>query len=154
MTQPLATLQGLKDRLEWTLDDGEERIAEGALEELSEDARFYGKSSWTSPDSAPRMVRNIVLKAAARWMRNPDGYITSRAGDETLGWSDQGDRAGSASFTDREIKQLRQLSGHSNMLSVPVTAWGTELPDNEIGYVPTGNDGDPFPLYASDRYAV
>jgi len=36
------------------------------------------------------LVRTLVLRCAARYMRNPDGYVTSRAGDETLTWSDIG----------------------------------------------------------------
>ncbi|MFE7553213.1 hypothetical protein ACFU6J_35050, partial [Streptomyces gardneri] len=45
-------------------------------------------------------------------MRNPNGYTQSRAGDETLAWSDaHGRGAGSVYFTREEIRFLEELAG-------------------------------------------
>lgn len=147
--EPFATLEELRSRLDWTLDADEERIAQGALEDASDLARAYGKS-WLDAQSAPRMVRTLVLTAATRYMRNPDGYVQSRAGDETLVWDGIGDRAGTVYFTDPEIKLLVGLAGKTGLFSAPISAWGTRL--RHEGYVPVANsDEKPFPMYASDE---
>ena len=153
MSGPLATLEALADRLEWTLSDDEQRLAVGALAELSDDARFYGKASWTSASTTPTLVRNLVLKAAARFMRNPDGFVQSRAGDEAVAWGDRGPEAGAAHFTDREIKMLRTIAGTPNMLSTPISAWESTYGD-ETGYAPVEGGGKVFPIFASDVDAI
>lgn len=147
----LATYEDLAARLDWTLDEDEKRIGESALEDLSDEARFYGRDSWEDPTSAPRMVCKLVLKAAVRYMRNPDGYTTSRAGDETLAWNnDYSGQAGAAHFTDDEIKHLKQMGGKSaGIFSAPITAFHGVKKSNSVGWVPTPN-GEPFPLFASE----
>ncbi|AWN07530.1 head-to-tail adaptor [Streptomyces phage Goby] len=142
-----ATLDELKGRLDWTLDPDEERIATSALEDASDLAAYHG-SNWAE-GSAPRLVRTLVLKASARYMRNPGGYTQSRAGDETLGWSDAaGENAGTVYFTDEEIKLLASLGGKNpGIYSVPVTAWNTHLTPS-TGYVSVDNGGSDYPFFA------
>jgi len=155
MEDALATVDDLQDRLDWVLDEGEQGVATGALEDLSDDARFYGSSSWDSTN-APRQVRSLVLRAAARFMRNPDGYTQSRAGDETLAWADRGEDAGSAFFTKKEQQMLARLAGVSStsVMSVPLQAWGPSKKTGP-GYVPldpSGYEKKPrdFPLFAEE----
>lgn len=124
MADELATLPELQSRLDWQLDTGEQSVAQGALEDLSDDARFYGSQRWDST-TAPRQVKSLVLRAAARFMRNPDGFVQSRAGDETIQWSDGGEDAGTAHFTEREQKILAALSGRGQgIVSVQAVAYG------------------------------
>jgi hypothetical protein len=143
---PFASLEELTARLDWTLDEGEERIAHSSLEDASELARAHGRD-WDA-DTAPRLVRTLVLKAAARYMKNYQGYITSRAGDETVGWSDKaGEDMGTVYFSRDEIKMLQDLAGRRTaLISVPVVAWqvGTEV-DN--GTRPVEGGGKNFPMY-------
>lgn len=147
--EPLATLQELTGRLDWTLDADELRIAAGALEDASDLARGYGRD-WNA-ETAPRLVRTLVLKACRRYMNNPNGYTQSRAGDETLGWNDAaGQDAGTVYFTADEQKLLKGLAGKaSGLTSVPVTAWGPHRP-RPIGWVPVADGGKPFPLFPDD----
>lgn len=124
MALDIATITELQSRLDWTLDTGEQSVAAAALADLSDDARFYGSARWDS-DTAPRQVKSIVLRAAARFMRNPDGYTQSRAGDETLMWSDMGEDAGTAHFNEREQKTLAALAGRGmGLVSVQAVAHG------------------------------
>lgn len=148
----LATLQELTDRLEWELDLDEVRAATGALEELSDQALFHGKTTWDALN-VPRLVKNTVLAAAARHMRNPDGYVQSRAGDETLGWTDRGHDAGSAYFTEREVKMIRSIAGRTGFVSAQVSAWGPQKQTVE-GYVPIESSPDekPFPMFAEGTW--
>ena len=154
MADEFATVPELQARLDWELDAGEQGVAQGALEDLSDDARYYGSASWDS-GNAPRQVKTLVLRAAARFMRNPDGYLQSRAGDETLIWGDRGHESGSAYFTDKEQQQLAQLAGkNQGFYSVEVTAWGPTNPDGP-GYVPVDGStyaGTPkdFPLFQQE----
>ncbi|AGM12187.1 head-to-tail adaptor [Streptomyces phage Zemlya] len=142
-----ATLDELKGRLDWTLDPDEERIAASALEDASDLAAHYGRD-WPEA-TTPRMVRTLVLKASARYMRNPGGYTQSRAGDETLGWSDAaGENAGTVYFTDEEIKLLGSLGGKNpGIYSVEVTAWNSRIRPS-TGYVPVDNGGSDYPFFA------
>jgi plasmid stabilization system protein ParE len=143
-----ATMEDLKARLDWELDEDEERIAGGALEDASDLAAHYGRE-WPE-DTAPRLVRTLVLKAAQRYMKNPDGYTQSRAGDETLAWNDAaGENAGTVYFADEEIKLLRSLAGKQpGIYSVPLTAYKTKLRHRDDGgRVPVDYGGDTFPMY-------
>lgn len=149
MSEPLVTLAELAEGLEWTLSDEEERLAEATLEDLSDDARLHGSEGWVNATVAPDAVKRLVKRVARRFLRNPDGYVTSRAGDETLTWSDTGERAGTAFFTDDERKALRAWAGKSSLSSVPLYHSSTKTtPD---GYVPTVG-GKPFPFFADPEY--
>ncbi|MFJ3974885.1 hypothetical protein [Streptomyces sp. NPDC090021] len=143
-----ATLDELKGRLDWELDEDELRIAAGALDDASDLAATYGRD-WPE-DTAPRLVKTLVLKSAARYMRNPNGYTQSRAGDETLAWSDIGRDAGTVYFSREEIRLLEELAGRKRgIYSAPVSAWGTKLPlCDAAGHVPVDYSGDPFPLFS------
>lgn len=144
-----AELEDLKGRLEWTLDSDEERIAQGALDDLSADACFYGNPRWTET-TVPSYVKTMVLKAAQRYMRNPDGYEQSRAGDETVGWGQSSDdEKGSAYFSKKEIDALRSLVRPRVFGSVNVQAYGTKL-RRPGGTVPDGDNGTPIRMFASE----
>ncbi|KOG26816.1 hypothetical protein [Streptomyces viridochromogenes] len=137
----------LKGRLDWELDEDELRIAAGALDDASELAATYGRE-WPE-ETVPRLVRTLVLKAAARYLRNPNGYTQSRAGDETLAWSDaHGRDAGTVYFTREEIRLLEDLAGRKRGISsVVVSAWGTKPKQGAGGCVPVDYGGDGFPLF-------
>lgn len=149
---PFLTVEELQARLPWTLDEDELRDAASALDLLSELARVYGKATWTAV-SAPRLVVNYIAAAAKRYLGNSDGLTQSRAGDETLGMTDLGDKAGSPYFTENEIKLIGALAGKSSLMSVPVVAWGSKRSIDDIGYVPVAGQTfeKPFPYFAGDE---
>lgn len=150
MAEPLATLDDLKGRLDWTLDADEERQAAGALEDASELARMYGLE-WPIAALAPRVVRTLVLTSCARFMRNPDGYTRSDAGNESVSWSDKvGDKAGAPYFTEHEIKMLRGFNGRSGITSAPIQAWGTKAQPQGFVGTRAGTGEKPFPLFSDD----
>lgn len=150
-----ANLEELKARLDWTLDADEERIAASALTDASNWARHYGRD-WPA-ETAPFMVKTLVLKASQRYMNNPEGYTQSRAGDETLIWNDEsGENAGSVYFTAGEIATLRELAGRgtASLVSAPISAWGSRIRQkryhDDAGYVPVSGNGEDFPMFASE----
>lgn len=106
---PLVTVEELEGKLPFDLSVEEKREAARSLEELSDDARHYGSSKWESEALAPRQVKNLVLKAAARHMKNYEGLQTSRAGDESVTFFEG---AGDAQFTKDEKRRLSELGGN------------------------------------------
>lgn len=156
--EPFATLDELKARLDRTLDADEERIATAALEDASDLARGYGRETWANAASAPRLVRTLVLRVCARYMHNPEGYVQSRAGDETLIWSDKiGDEAGTVYFTAEEVVLLEGLAGRTKGFnSVQTLAWDSQYTGRRdrpttAGRVPVDYGGDTFPLFIGDE---
>lgn len=140
-----ADLEDLQDRLDFELDEVQMRMAIAALEDASEDARGYSGINWQD-HLAPRWVTSIVLRVCADYMRNPDNFITSRAGDETVSWADaKGKR--SLHFKDYEIERLRACGKRNTIGSIGTYAWrsGTSVPN---GFVPTDPPGDLFPFFA------
>lgn len=147
-----ATLDELKARLDWTLDADEERIATSALEDASDLARAYAGRDWAPIASAPRLVRTLVLKAGKRYMNNPSGYTQSRAGDETLGWSDDaGENAGTVYFTRDEQTMLAELGGRkSGLISAEVSAWNSRRRPVHAGLVPVEGGDRQVPFFRAD----
>jgi hypothetical protein len=106
----LASVAEVNSRLDFDLDDIEKTAVSSALEDLSEEARFYsGESRWEDPETVPALVKTTIAKAVARWARNMNGYVMSRAGDETVGWPQAEAEVGSPSFSARDIKLLKAI---------------------------------------------
>ncbi|TCC19959.1 hypothetical protein [Kribbella sindirgiensis] len=147
--EPLAAIEELRDRLPFQMDEDEERDALGALEYLSDEARHYGSESWKTPLVTPPQVCRLVLRAAVRYMKNPDGFSQSRAGDETVAWSNtDGEDAGTPHFTDREIGMLKKISGSSKLYVADFTTGPRRDANCDVGYVPCGPGEAPFPYFS------
>jgi hypothetical protein len=145
----LVTIDELTPRLPFVLDADETREANGALEDLSFDAQSIGSALWVDATSTPQAVKNLILRAAARHMKNYEGYTVSRAGDETVQWAEQ-DTPGTATFSEDEKAMLRTLAGKTKFIGgVGTYAWGTK-PVGKVGYVPTDGGGSDFPMFADD----
>lgn len=117
----LATIEDLQGRLDFPLVDAEAgvdltTVAQNALEDLSEDALFYGKASWTA-DDVPPVVKSTIIRAAARHMKNPDGFSQSRSGDELVMWGRTvAPDAGSAAFTAGEVQKIQRAASGGAVL--------------------------------------
>ena len=97
-------LPELQARLEWVLSEREEIVGTSALEDLTIEAQDHGKSTWTVLN-CPAIVKRQILKAAERYLKNLEGIIQSRAGDETLIFPEL-DEMGTADFNASEIKKI------------------------------------------------
>lgn len=146
--EDLCTLAEVQDRLPFDMSDQEKREAQGAITDLSDDARQYGSSLWT-PANAPRQVKNLVKRAAARHMKNYEGFVSSRAGDEAVGWTDRGESAGSAYFTREEKTALARMAFRGGLSSAPISPWDSQLPTNAATeeVVPSADLSVPFPYF-------
>lgn len=149
--ESVVSLEELQARLEWTLDADEERIAMLALERLSDEAAAIGDAGWVTPQSTPNQVKRIIIAAAARWLRNPDLYATSRAGDEGVGWHAE-HIAGDVEFSASDRNKLAVLGNRTQggrLYSVPVVAHGVASAPR-TGYVPTAPVPGLFPFFGGD----
>lgn len=148
----LASNTQLAERLPFVMDENDQREAVGAIEDLSDEARHYGNPRWISPEATPYAVINLVLKAAARHMKNYEGYTSSRAGDEAVGWTDRGVEAGSATFTPAERDRLADLGGHqrNGFQSVNMFAFQRKTALRQEGLVPDATSSEPINFFSSD----
>lgn len=146
----LAQLSDLEDRLEFDLEEAEQRVAQAALDDLSAEAIDLGRQ-WTMAD-VPGGVRKAVLAAATRYMRNLEGVIQSRAGDETLVYPEAiADEMGSPHFSKREVELIVSFAiGPGGFGTIPIVAW-SEGPTPVSGMVrPADGSGDPIPFFAEN----
>ena len=140
----LATLDDVVDRLEDEPTPEVEAMIEAYLEDASDKAVVYGP--WSEAD-CPAAIRRLVAAAVARFIRNPDGFAQSRAGDETLAWQDL-EEIGSVYFTRSEIEYMQTL-GNPRLPAfgtIQITAHGTTPPARDT-YWPTEPRGRMFPLF-------
>lgn len=107
--EPFAGVEDVQRRLDFTLDELEQGVVTSHLEDMSDEARYHAGREWPDPLDVPNLVKRTVIKCVARWARNMNGYIVSRAGDETLTWADLGPEAGAPEFTAKEIKLLKAM---------------------------------------------
>ncbi len=148
--EPFATSDAVQNRLDFTLDDDELRAVDAYLEDMSDEARLIGGRTWTDPTTVPAIVRNTVVKSVTRWARNMNSFIQSRAGDETLIFTDLRENAGAPYFTDREEKLIKSIAdgrvGGTFNGTVELTAWGPSRYRYDDIYVPVDYGGKPFPF--------
>lgn len=137
----------LQGRLDFVMDELERGVAAGALEDLSVDARAYGRPGWTMI-TAPAEVKSLILRAAARFMRNYEGLSQSRAGDETLIWQDTDRQADTAEFSEDEKVRLRAYRGGGGLTTAPVVAWSSRYAPRDIR---VWDGGSTIPLIAKEE---
>lgn len=147
----LVGINDLTARLPFVMDEDETREANGALTDLSFDAQSIGSAGWTTPENTPQAVKNLIVRAAARHMKNYEGYTVSRAGDETVQWQEH-DVAGQATFTKDEKQMLKQMGGRLPFIGgVGVYAYG-QKPVAQVGWTPVDYALDErrsdFPMWA------
>lgn len=149
--EPLATTEELAERVPFVMDEDELREAERAIEDLSDEARHYGSSAWETSTVTPRQVCRLVIKAAARHMKNYEGFVTSRAGDETVTWSDRREEMGDAVFNREERRRLAELGGSRRTLhTVGVFGYQTRSRAHRPveGLVPVDDGSASFPYFS------
>ena len=150
MDEPLAVVDEVTARVDRELTDLEIRTIEGHIEDASNLVRFHGLA-WPTRADAPALARTITRNAVKRLLNNSEGVVISRAADETVGFSDVGDKAGTVYLTDEEKLMLRTLAGRDEDISTaPISPWGTKDPNPGVGYVPVATGGKPFPMFPSE----
>ncbi|WP_431781708.1 hypothetical protein [Streptomyces chumphonensis] len=146
MADPLATVAQLTDRLGRELEQGEESVAEAALADASALVRHYGLP-WPVPATAPPVAVGIVLAAAERRVRNPEGYRMEMEG--AYQYQLPASAPTGVALTQAEIDLLRELSGRGGLVSVEVQrpvrvddTWYAPVAGSSE-YLPWGAPGDP-----------
>lgn len=145
---PFVELQEVLDQLEFEVDEQGRRQAYRRIEMAGNLCRHYAGIDWTDLN-VPAVVRDITLNVVERYMRNPDAYTQSRAGDETVAWSDRGQGQGLAFyFTEDEREILANLGQPvARIGSMTMTPWRSRGPLPDV-WVPVDYDGKWFPWIA------
>lgn len=149
-----ADLTDLEDQLDFVLDEQAQRQATAKLQQASNMAKHYARPlGYQWPESrCPAIVKAIVLNVVERYMRNPDGYTQSRAGDETLAWQGS-DGKGSFYFTDEEKEVLVGLGNPyaNGVYSVDTFQFSQKTIPSDT-WVPVAGMPTPtyFPLFAAE----
>lgn len=122
--EPLASVTDLEIRLGRTFDSSEIPRAVALLEDASELVRdVAGGKTWVDEETGvlqkvPGSVRWVVLRAAERAVRNPEGYSAESAGDYSF--QRTGVQPG-IYLTDGEERAVRRALGKSGLWTQPVT---------------------------------
>lgn len=150
----LCTVEMVKNWLDVNLavdDPSVDSMIEQAIMEASDQARDIGSDLWTLVN-VPTSVSRIVANAVQRFVRNPDGLVTSRSADEGMGWRDVED-ADTVRFTEGEVKRIRKAAGLSAtgaLHSVGVYAYSDRpARDNDWVY---DEYGQPFLMPESEQW--
>ena len=143
-----ADLTDVEDLLDFELDEQAQRACVAKLQQASSMARHYARplgERW--PESrCPAIVKTIVINVVERYMRNPDNYTQSRAGDETLAWEGS-DGKGSFHFTDEEKEILADVGRASSGLYSVQTYQHNATQNPGDAWIPTSS-GSFFPMFA------
>lgn len=124
----LVTVEELASKSYDEWDDAEKREAQGALDILSDDARYYGSDAWTAPENTPQSVKNRIIIAARRYMKNYEALVNSKSGDESVSMADLDEEMGTPYFTEEERRILAGIKGaiRQSLVSIPTVAWNHE----------------------------
>lgn len=125
---PLFELERRLGIPEGSLDGSERARAEDAIHDACTLVRaelpLTRLAQWIGTDAVPDIVPTIAIRAARREFENPQGYVSTSAGDASA-------RLGivtGAFLTDDEIRQLRRASLRgSNFVGSPRTPSGYGL---------------------------
>lgn len=124
MPEPLADLDQLTVRLGYQLDPTESALALAALSDASAMVRAYGLP-WTDPATAPAVVVSVVLAAAERRVRNPEGYRAESQGGYQYQLPAMAPTG--VALTDAEIRLIRAEAGAGGLYAVPIVRFGGPL---------------------------
>jgi hypothetical protein len=120
---PLATIPELEARLGRVLTGAELERAEALLDDASALVRDVAGKTWIDPDTGllepvPGSIRWVVLRAAERAIRNPQGFSSESAGDYS--YQRTGVEPG-VYLTEGEEKAIRKATGKKGLWTQPVT---------------------------------
>ncbi|WP_338932632.1 hypothetical protein WEB32_29655 [Streptomyces netropsis] len=121
---PLADLAALEARLGRTLAGEERTQAEAALADASAQVRAHGLP-WPNPATAPAIVVSVVLAAAERRTRNPDGFRMEMQG--AYQYQLPASLPVGAALSEAEIRLVRSAAGFGGVFSVPMESLGGSL---------------------------
>lgn len=120
---PLADITDLEDRLGRIFTSEEATRVVALLDDASALVRDEAGLTWIDPDTdlltvVPGSIRAVVLRAAERAVRNPDGFSAESAGDYSY---QRTNVEPGVYLTDAERRIVRKAVGRSSLWTQPVT---------------------------------
>lgn len=138
---PLADVPDLEARLGREFDETETTRAAALLDDASALVRDVAGKTWIDPETGERQpvpgsIRWVVLRAAERAVRNPDGFSSESAGDYS--YQRTGVEPG-IYLTEGEEKAIRRAIGKTRLWTQPTTRgelWTTVWYHDSFGLEP------------------
>ncbi|GAB7185926.1 hypothetical protein ATKI12_5757 [Kitasatospora sp. Ki12] len=125
MPGPLASVDQLTARLGYPLTGPDLTMAEAALADASAVVRAHGLA-WPDPARVPDVVRSVVLAAAERRVRNPEGYRMEQQG--SYSYQLPASTPLGVDLTTSEVRLIRGAAGVAGgVYSVPIAGLGGSL---------------------------
>lgn len=120
---PLADITDLEDRLGRIFTGEETTRVVALLDDASALVRDEAGLTWIDPATnlltvVPGSIRAVVLRAAERAVRNPDGFSAESAGDYSY---QRTNVEPGVYLTDAERRIVRKALGRSSLWTQPVT---------------------------------
>ena len=146
----LATIEALEARLGRTLTGAARAQAEAAIADASALVREEARRSFLDEDGnivAPPAVITVVLQAALRAVRNPEGYTGETLGQYSYRRSDE-DLSVYLTDAEREIVGRYRQSSRA-LWTLPTTRGDCSRYADTI-WVDDQYGTEPFPMYAKD----
>ena len=142
----LVQLSELENRTRPLAGTPDEGRAWAALADASALVRAEVPAALLGPPVPPLVVA-VVCQAAARVVRNPEGYSSETVGEYSYRYDTDG--GGGVYLTDAEVKLLRRFAGRAGLQSTrtPYSAGDHPGPDRVAVYYSDGTAGYPFPWW-------
>lgn len=142
---PLATVADLEARLGREFDASELPRISALLDDASALVRDVAGKTWIDPETdellpVPGSIRWVVLRAAERAVRNPEGFSSESAGDYS--YQRTGVQPG-VYLTEAEEKAIRRALGKTGLWTQPTTR--NEFRRNTVWFDDQFGT-EPFPL--------
>lgn len=101
------------------------RMIGAHINDLVVKACALANRQWTDA-SMPEVVSASIRSAMVRYIRRPEGFVTSSSGDERLSWSIDAGHGGTPTFTRDEVDQIRAAvaPGRPALGTIPTTRYG------------------------------
>ncbi|QMU72143.1 hypothetical protein [Streptacidiphilus sp. P02-A3a] len=125
MAAPLADVDALATRLGWSLAGPDADVAEAALADASALVRAVAGMPWLDATTAPDIAVSVVLAAAERRVRNPEGYRMEMQG--SYQYQLPASAPSGIGLTSDETRMIRAAAGIGGLFQVPVASLGGSL---------------------------
>jgi len=117
----LVGIDQLEARLGYPLVGAERTMAEQVLADASAVVRACGLP-WPDPETAPAVVRTVVLNVAERKMRNPEGFRSEIEG--SYQYHLPASAVTGLTLTPPEEKLIAAAAGMRGIASMPIAGFG------------------------------
>lgn len=117
---PLVDVEEVAKRLDGGLSNNMYKVVEAAILDLSSLVRHYTGINYNQYN-CPSWIKARMFATLAQYARNPEGFTSSRAGDEGVTWAPN--TVSRIDFDRHIIAELRAVGAPQGLSSVPTVLY-------------------------------